>query len=123
MLNLDTNILVFYVAGQLRRDEVKALQDDPHWAVSGIVLWELVKLAKKTRFEFQLSDPDVVEFLSRVQVLPITMEIAETCGRLDFESDPADQIISATSIVHRAPLLTRDSKLLASKVVPLALRS
>jgi hypothetical protein len=39
MLNLDTNILVFYVAGQLRRGEVKALQDDPHWAVSGIVLW------------------------------------------------------------------------------------
>jgi PIN domain nuclease of toxin-antitoxin system len=40
--------------------------------------------------------------------------------RLDFRSDPADEIIAATSIVHRAPLLTRDSVIRKSKRVPFA---
>jgi PIN domain nuclease of toxin-antitoxin system len=39
---------------------------------------------------------------------------------LDFRGDPADEIIAATSVVHRAPLLTRDRQIRRSKVVPLA---
>jgi predicted nucleic acid-binding protein len=39
---------------------------------------------------------------------------------LDFRSDLADELIAATSIVYRAPLLTRDRKLRASKIVPIA---
>lgn len=35
-------------------------------------------------------------------------------------SDPADELIAATSLVHNVPLLTRDAKLRRSKVVPLA---
>jgi PIN domain nuclease of toxin-antitoxin system len=42
--------------------------------------------------------------------------------QLDFESDPADERIAATSIAHNVPLLTRDSQILASRVVPLALK-
>ena len=42
--------------------------------------------------------------------------------RLDFRSDPADEIVAATSIVHDIPLLTRDARILGSKIVPLALR-
>ncbi len=42
--------------------------------------------------------------------------------RLDFRSDPADEIIAATSLAHDVPLLTRDTRMLASKVVPLALK-
>ena len=33
---------------------------------------------------------------------------------------PADEIISATSLVHRVPLLTRDRKMRRSKLVPTA---
>ena len=35
-------------------------------------------------------------------------------------SNPADELIAATSIVHRVPLLTRDRRLTRSKLVPLA---
>jgi predicted nucleic acid-binding protein len=44
------------------------------------------------------------------------------CGlaTLDFRSDPADELIAATSLVHNVPLLTRDRKLLASQQIPLA---
>jgi len=40
--------------------------------------------------------------------------------QLDFLSDPIDEMIAATSIAHSVPLLTRDKKLLQSKVIPLA---
>ena len=40
--------------------------------------------------------------------------------RLDIDSDPADELIAATSIVHKVPLLTRDRVLLRSKQIPLA---
>jgi predicted nucleic acid-binding protein len=43
------------------------------------------------------------------------------CG-FAVESDSADELIAATSVVHRVPLLTRDRKILKSKVVPLARR-
>jgi len=53
-----------------------------------------------------------------VTVLPITLEIARTSTQLDFSSDPADEIIAATSIVERVPLLTRDRRILKSRLVP-----
>ena len=42
-----------------------------------------------------------------------------SCG-FDLPGDPADQIIAATSVVQRIPLVTRDRHLLRSKRVPLA---
>ena len=39
---------------------------------------------------------------------------------LDFNADPADHLIVATSIVHDVPLMTRDVKIRRSKLVPLA---
>jgi predicted nucleic acid-binding protein len=53
-------------------------------------------------------------------VWPLTIEIARALRRLDIRSDPADEIIAATSLVHAAPLLTRDRQLLGSKIVPIA---
>jgi hypothetical protein len=35
-----------------------------------------------------------------------------------FESDPADDLPAATSVVHRVPLVTRDRKIRCSKLVP-----
>lgn len=59
------------------------------------------------------------DFLRHVIVIPISFEIARKSTQLDFRSDPADEIIAATSIVERIPLLTRDARLLKSKIVPL----
>jgi predicted nucleic acid-binding protein len=41
-------------------------------------------------------------------------------GALDFESDPDDEIIAATSLAHNVPLLTRDRRILRSKVLRFA---
>ena len=119
MLNLDTHILIHALTGDLRRREVSLLRSR-RWGISGIVLWELAKLAQIGRIEFDLGDAEVVQTLSGVQTWPITLDVARTIERLDFKGDPADEIIAATSVVHRVPLLTRDARILASKVVPLA---
>ena len=53
-------------------------------------------------------------------VSAIDLAVARASTRLDFESDPADQLIAAASVVHGVPLLTRDRVMRRSKVVPLA---
>ena len=121
MLNLDTHILVFALTGELRRAEREALENDT-WSVSAIVFWELAKLRQLQRIDIDLDDREVARILNRLQVWPIDLEVARTSTNLDFRGDPADEIIAATSIVHGIPLVTRDSIIRSSMMVPLALR-
>ena len=119
MLNLDTHILLFAVRGELRPAE-QSLLARSRWSISSIVLWELAKLVQLGRVDMDLDDRDVVRVLSRIHTWPIDFAVARASTRLDFESDPADEIIAATSVVHDVPLLTRDHVMRRSRVVPLA---
>jgi PIN domain nuclease of toxin-antitoxin system len=119
MLNLDTHVLLHAVAGKLTRLEDRLLRSDS-WSVSAIVLWEIAKLAQVGRIEVDLDDSEVVRVLSRVHVWPLTRAIARQSTRLDVKSDPADEIIAATSVVHHVALVTRDTKLRRSKMIPIA---
>ena len=119
MLNLDTHVLLHAVTGTLTVRETRLLRNNP-WSISGIVLWEVAKLAQLGRIEVDLDDAEVLRVLSAIQVWPITPEIAKASTRLDVRVDPADELIAATSLVHNVPLVTRDRKLLGSKLVPLA---
>ena len=120
MLNLDTHIVVHALAGTLHPAERAALEGHS-WGISAIVLWELAKLAQLRRLELDLNDPAFLRFLAAVHVWPIDMAVALQSTRLDLRSDPADELIAATSVVHGAPLLTRDARLLGSRIVPLVL--
>ena len=53
-------------------------------------------------------------------IWPIDLVVARASTRPDFESDPVDEIIAATSVVYNVPLLTRDRVIRGSKIVPLA---
>ncbi|HET9226025.1 MAG TPA: PIN domain-containing protein [Thermoanaerobaculia bacterium] len=119
MLNLDTHIVIHALKGSLTEKERRILSADT-WSISGIVLWELSKLVQLGRVEMDLADPEVVRTLSKIHTWPLTLEICLAIHSLDFSSDPADEIIAATSIVHRVPLVTRDGKIRKSKLVPLA---
>jgi PIN domain nuclease of toxin-antitoxin system len=55
-----------------------------------------------------------------LHVWPLDLAVARASTRLDFSSDPADEIIAATSVVHDIPLLTRDPIIRSSKIVTLA---
>jgi PIN domain nuclease of toxin-antitoxin system len=119
LLNLDTHIVAYAFTGELSSRE-DALLKDNDWGISGMVFWELAMLVQRGRVAVDLSDPDVLRRLERLYVWPIDLPVALASNRLDFRSDPADEIIAATSIVHRVPLLTRDRVIRRSKIVPLA---
>lgn len=119
MLNLDTHVLLLAVAADLTAAEGRLLRGH-RWSISAIVLWEIAKLAQLGRIELDLDDPEVVRTLAAVHVWPITTEIAKMSTRLDVRSDPADELIAATSVVHNVPLLTRDRVLRRSGMIPLA---
>lgn len=120
MLNLDTHVLLYALTGALRPAESRVLKSD-RWGVSAVVLWEIARLGQLGRIDVDLEDRATVRALSAVHVWPLDREIALASTRLDVRGDPADAIIAATSLVHEAPLVTRDERLRRSEIVPLAL--
>ena len=120
MLNLDTHILVALLEGDLRPAERACLLAND-WVISDIVLWELAKLIDLGRLQLDLQSPEFQTCLRKLEVIPISLEIARKSCELDFSSDPANEIIAATSVVRGIPLLTRDRKIRKSSMVPLAL--
>jgi len=119
MLNLDTHVLLFALAGQLTPKESALLSRDS-WSISAISLWEIAKLAELGRIEIDLDDVELTRTLSRIHTWPVTLEICRAIRTLDFRGDPADEIIAATSLHHRVPLVTRDRAIRRSRRVPLA---
>lgn len=119
MLSLDTPIVVFALQGALSRREHQLLIEND-CSVSGIVLWELSKLHQLGRIDIDPASGELAEFLSHLTILPLNLETAVLSTQLDFRSDPADEIIAATSLVYQAPLVTRDVTILKSKTVLLA---
>lgn len=119
MVNLDTHVLVHALEGSATDHEREVLENQA-WGISDIVLWEMAKLAQLSRIKLDMQEPEVQRALSRLKVWPIDIEIAATSTRLDFRSDPADELIAATSVVHGVPLLTRDARIRASKMIRFA---
>lgn len=119
MLNLDTHVLVHALAGSLRAREAALLRAE-RWSISAIVLWEIAMLAELGRIEVDLDDPELTRVLSRIHVWPLDLEVCRAIRSLDVRGDPADDLIAATSLVHRLPLVTRDRRLRRSKVLTLA---
>ncbi len=119
-INLDTHILLHALNGQLKAREQELLSVST-WGISAIVLWELAKLTQLGRIDFDFDDPIVASALAALHVWPVDLEVARVSTGLDFRGDPADELIAATSVVHRVPLMTRDRRIRKSRTVPLAL--
>lgn len=119
MLNLDTHVLVHALQGEVNTRERRLLVEHS-WSISAIVLWELAKLYQRRRITIDFNSPDFTRALSRIHIWPLDLIVCRKLPDLDFQSDPADEIIAATSVVHRVPLLTRDKRILQSKIVPFA---
>ncbi len=119
MLNLDTHILVASLAGELTSREEVLIRNDS-LAVSDIVLWELAKLVQLGRLVLDMDSVAFRRSLRHLTIIPVSIKIARKSTELDFRSDPADELIAATSIVERIPLLTRDKKIRRSRIVPFA---
>ena len=98
MLNLDTHVLLHALGGELTRREAVLLG----------------------RIDMDLDDVELARTLHRIHVWPPTLDVCRAMRQLDFRGDPVDELIAATSLVHRVPLVTRDRRILRSRRVPLA---
>jgi PIN domain nuclease of toxin-antitoxin system len=119
VVSLDTHVLVFALNGEITDRERRVLSANT-WSLSAIVFRELAKLVQLGRIELDLDDAEVVRTLSSIHVWPLDLAVSLQSTRLDFRGDPADEIIAATSVVHRVPLVTRDRKIRGSRIVPFA---
>lgn len=116
MLNLDTHILIFALLGTLTRHE-KAVLSRHRWGISAIVLWEIARFHQLGRIALGLDSPLLAGALDRIHIWPLTREVCLDLASLDFKSNPADELIAATSLALRVPLLTRDSRIRTSKLI------
>jgi PIN domain nuclease of toxin-antitoxin system len=120
----DTHIVLFW-ANEPKRLSLRASmalekgRNEGILAISDITFWELALLHERGRIVLPegiaatLYMNRLVDAL-RLEVLPISPEIA-VASRSDLfqHGDPADRIIAATALHHRAPLITADEKLRA----------
>jgi PIN domain nuclease of toxin-antitoxin system len=127
MMLLDTCVIIFdaLAPDQLSKKALTELEKgraSGSLACSSISLWEIAMLMSKERIKVSMHPKlflaDVIA-ANRLQVLPINTEIAYHASyHADFtHGDPADRIIAATSLHHKAPLLTCDTRLRDMRVL------
>ena len=120
MIVLDTHAWIWWVAdpARLSRAAKKAIEKDRVRGVCAISVWELARLIERRRLALDREVTDWVRdalALPGVELLPLTPEIALVAGGAgrEIQGDPADRMIAATALAHRARLVTKDERLRA----------
>lgn len=127
MILLDTCAIVWDALDQVKltpKAKTAINRADEHNAllIADISIWEVSMLIKRGRVEVATNAANFINlFLEsrNVSVISISPEIAELSTNLGSEinSDPADRIIAATSIIHNAQLVTADENLRKSSLI------
>lgn len=120
MVVCDTQALVWdAIAPERLSDKARSALDtgeaEGTLVCADISLWEIAMLLAKERIRVpRRADEFIALALAArgIRVLPITPEIAALSqSGLFNHDDPADRLIGATALCHRALLVTSDSKL------------
>ncbi len=98
--------------------KIQSMLGEADWLVSAISIWEVAMLEAKKRIALNRSiERWIDEALIKVPgiiLAPLLPEISITsCNLKDYGySDPADRIIIATAIYHKATIVTADTKII-----------
>lgn len=123
MLILDTHTWIWLLNGELRLQRsgfiplIENAAKSSQVYISAITLWETAMLIQRGRIIISENTNDwFKEALSApgISIIPLSPEIAVESTILpgDFHGDPSDQLITATTRVHDATLVTFDEKIL-----------
>ena len=123
MIVLDTHAWVWFAADDrlLSDAALAAIRKADRIGVAAISVWEVGMLCAKGRLQVV---PGVREWVSaalkvdKVQLLPLSPEVAVLSTELALHGDPADRIIVATAIVAGGQLVTKDERIRQSGLVP-----
>ena len=102
---------------------MRAAEADRELMISDISIWEIAMLVARKRLEIEETVSSFINLYLQyrtITVQPISSEIAElsvSFGR-EINSDPADRIIAATTILTGAKLVTADDNLIHSAIIP-----
>jgi len=116
----DTHAWLWWLSGATAlspaaRDALDDALGDGGLGVSAISVWEAAMLVKGGRLELTLGVDELVrrcEALPGLCFLPVTPRIALASVALEpLHADPADRLIAATALAHRAVLVTKDTRL------------
>jgi len=121
MLILDTCAIIFDAldpakVGKKAASAIAKADEQGLLACCDISLWEIAMLIAKGRLD---PGTDFQQFINlvlaarKIEILPITAAIASKSALPDFcpHGDPADRLIAATAVLHRAKLATSDRRL------------
>lgn len=125
MILLDTHIWLWWLLGDgnlspKERELLDSKASSQELSISWVTIWETEMLERKQRISLQ---PDFQRWIyqatnsSFISVLPVDIEVVLTQRKLpdNFHSDPADRLITATSLLSKYPLATHDSKIQESE--------
>ncbi len=101
---------------------IKKADEKNELLLCDISIWEISMLVKRKRIKVDETPANLVRLIldsRNYTVISISPDIAELSVNLDDEinSDPADRIIAATSILKRAPVITSDQNLRDATIV------
>ena len=118
MIVLDTHVWLWWAAkveDALSPAASRAIESATEIGIPAVCCLEIAQHEKRGRLRL---DRDIRAWFEqslraeRVQLLPLTPEIAVASARLLRDHrDPFDRVIVATAITHRAPLVTKDDRI------------
>ena len=127
MVVADTHIIIWNALSPEKLSKKARLVFDQADESNGIIfcdisLWEISMLMEKNRLVIDVSFLEFIDLLKMTVhyiFKPISPGIADISAFLSptINFDPADRLISATSIYLDAPLITADKNILRSKKV------
>ena len=116
MLVLDTHALYWWVnqtPGRLSERHLDAIERTDSLAISAMTCWEMAWLVSHDRIDLDISIDAWLDTVieSGVAIVPVTHAIALAAVALpEHHKDPADRIIIATAIEHKARLVSVDAR-------------
>lgn len=119
LLVLDTCAWLWIAQGNSRiSPKIQARLMKADWLVSAISIWEVSMLVAKGRLELDCSIEKWIRGalieVPRLNLAPLLPEIAiMSCNLPEYEhADPADNIILATAMYHKAAIVTGDKRII-----------
>ncbi len=112
MIYLDTHAVVWLYSGELHFFSEKACQliEENELLISPLVLLELQYLfeIKRITVEPTVIFDSLAESVGLQKCRASFAQVIAEAMRISWTRDPFDRIITATAMIHQAPLLTKD---------------